>query len=158
MCEGRTGNVGVGEDGEMNSNSGSPLSPVGRRWRLPGFMRAYNTTPIVPNTVSGIVSTDCHKMVSACRAAEVETRDHFGSWGDPITRSGLKEDQDICNMRPDAWDPIPALLHQYPDIFRQTENAPVHWPRRSLSNEDQRGCSAGRNMGERLFVCKNLRE
>lgn len=58
MCEGRTGNVGVGEDGEMNSNSGSPLSPVGRRWRLPGFMRAYNTTPIVPNTVSGIVSTD----------------------------------------------------------------------------------------------------
>ena len=67
---------------------------------------------------------------------ETEMRDRFGCRGDPTTRCRLEEDQDLCDVRSDAWDPVPALFCQRPDVLRQAENVSVRWSGGSLPSED----------------------
>ena len=66
-----------------------------------GSLEPTAPPPIVPNAAFG----HCVRRFYCGRVwvgwpAGTEVRDSFRSWGDPVTRSGLEEDQGICGARP----------------------------------------------------------
>ena len=102
----------------MILNSCSSTFSVGRRWQFPGFARAYRATPGCPeHGVWHRISQFCDVTVLACWAAKTETCDQFGSRRDPTTRSSLKEGQNVCGVRPGAWNPVPTRFNQPPDTL-----------------------------------------
>ena len=70
--------------------------------------------------------------------------------------SSLNEGQDIRDVRPDSWVPIPTPLDKHPDFVRKPKDLSVRWPRGSLATEDQCRYEKVVNAGERMFVCEDL--
>lgn len=144
----------------MILNYGCPSYFVGYRCELPNLAGwCHSTASECPK--SGLrhrISQFRRRRVLAGQAVETEIRDQFGSWGDPATRGRLKEDQNVCDVRPGTWIPIPTLFRQHPDIFRQTEDASVCWSQWSLSGEDQPGRGVGWDVREWTLLCEDLGE
>ena len=90
--------------------------------------------------------------------AEIEVRNLFGSRGDPTAIGTLEVNQNVRDFGSGARVLVPALLDQYPDIFGQAENVPVHRPWGSLSSESQDRCHKLGSIGERSFVREDLQK